>query len=197
MVRVEVEPVRDYMDANGMMNCLGPSELLTRVKCESLLAEKRPCIQRGDKVIASRPGEGSSQWEGFVYIVTHNALLLLFGTEFHTAQPTPTQMNLSFSVERLTHRLMHRAVDEVRLSVAWPSGSAASADTSEKLPDEDDTIAASLRVSGADTSETLPARCTRGHFRDTSLAARACEGGPPRYPNPPSPPPTVPEPTLP
>lgn len=117
MVGVEVEPVSDYLDANSMM--IIAEEPLTRVRCTHL-AEKRPSIQRADKVYAWLPSAPGKQWEGYVHHVEGEALLLLFGSRFHEEHPAGTRMDLRFDVERLNARLMHRAVDQVILELAYP-----------------------------------------------------------------------------
>lgn len=107
----------DYLDANSMM--IIAQEPLTRVRCLHL-AEKRPSIQRSDKVFAWLPSLPDKQWEGYVHRVEGDALLLLFGARFHEEHPAGTRMDMRFDAERLTARLMHRAVDEVILDLAYP-----------------------------------------------------------------------------
>ena len=114
---VPIEPVSDYLDANSMM--IIAEEPLTRVHCANL-AEKRPSVQRADKVYAWLPSSPQKQWEGFVHRVEGDALLLLFGVGFHDVHPPGTLVDLRFDVERLNARLMHRAVDDVLLELAYP-----------------------------------------------------------------------------
>ena len=86
------------------------------------LAEKRPSVQRADRVFAWVAGGGAQQqFEGYVHRVEGEALLIIFCADFHARHQPGSLMNMRFDVDRLSARLMHRAVDDALLDVVWPA----------------------------------------------------------------------------
>ena len=61
------------------------------------------------------------EYEGFVHRVEAASLLIVFAPNFHDKNPDGTTFDLRFDVERLTFRLMHRAIEDVPLDVVWPN----------------------------------------------------------------------------
>ena len=121
---VPVEAVTQLRDADGRVHYMQETPL-TRFKCANL-AEKRPSVQVADRVYAWRAdGGGMLEYEGFVHRVEAESLLIVFAASFHTKHPDGTPMNVRFDVERLTMRLMHRAIDDTHLDVVWPTVSSA------------------------------------------------------------------------
>ena len=115
---VQAEAVPELREADGTV--VYPAESLVRVPCDHL-AEKRPSVQRGDRVLAwAAGGPAHIQHEGFVHQVEGGSLVILFSKGFKGKLPLPTRLQMRFAVDRLAMRLMHRAVDDTQLSVAWP-----------------------------------------------------------------------------
>ena len=81
-----------------------PAESLVRVPCDHL-AEKRPSVQRGDRVLAwAAGGPAHIQHEGFVHQVEGGALVILFSKGFKGKLPLPTRLQMRFAVDRLAMR---------------------------------------------------------------------------------------------
>ena len=73
---VQAEAVPELREADGTV--VYPVESLVRVPCDHL-AEKRPSVQRGDRVLAwAAGGPAHIQHEGFVHQVEGGALVILF-----------------------------------------------------------------------------------------------------------------------
>ena len=115
---VEAELVKSFVDENE--NTIYLPEPLTRVPCANL-AEKRPSVQRADRVYAWASQGAKEQYEGWVHRVEGAALLIVFSEDFHKKHPAGTKINMRFDVDRLGARLMHRAVDDALLESVWPA----------------------------------------------------------------------------
>ncbi|KAL1500036.1 hypothetical protein AB1Y20_012713 [Prymnesium parvum] len=120
LVGITIEKCDKYWDGDSMISP-PPNEPLVRVECHNL-SEKRPSVQRADRVLAYQTTGAAqvAEYEGFVHRVEGEALVLIFAPDFLDKNPPGTRMNIQFSVERTTPQLMHRAVDDVLMSVVWP-----------------------------------------------------------------------------
>lgn len=112
------------------------------------LSEKRPSVLPGqfifrwnsfliilgDIIYAWVPGTTDVEYEGQVFRVEHDALLVNFCADFHTRYALflfgivdldrfgqDQRFNIRFAFSRLPLRLMHRAVDQVEMEIIWPS----------------------------------------------------------------------------
>ena len=115
---IDAELVKSFVDENE--NTIYLPEPLMRVPCANL-AEKRPSVQRADRVYAWAAQGAKQQYEGWVHRVEGAALLIVFSEDFHKKHPAGTKINMRFDVDRLSARLMHRAVDDTQLESVWPS----------------------------------------------------------------------------
>ncbi|KAF0301715.1 RNA helicase Mov10l1 [Amphibalanus amphitrite] len=75
------------------------------------LAESRPSLVVGDKVLLSHPYEESGlKYEGYVHQVRHSALNIMFHPDFQQSY-TGKEYNASFEFSRSQLRQLHRAVE--------------------------------------------------------------------------------------
>lgn len=95
-----------------------PSASLSPDKFLSLgipgLAEKRPSVLVGDRILFQRQGGGcAGQWyEGHVHVVRQNEVGLCFHSSFATGGWSPSQRyNVRFKLSRIMIRRQHQALD--------------------------------------------------------------------------------------
>lgn len=67
-----------------------------------------------------KDGTADVEYEGYVYRVEQETLLVKFAESFHQRFPAGTLFSIRFGFNRLQLRITHRAVDEADLEVVWP-----------------------------------------------------------------------------
>lgn len=75
------------------------------------LAEKRPCVMKGDHLFASRSKDANShRYQGFVHAVERDSVLLRFHRSFHSAHSDHFRYNVEFSFPRRTVRILYQGL---------------------------------------------------------------------------------------
>ncbi|RVE72922.1 hypothetical protein OJAV_G00045260 [Oryzias javanicus] len=95
------------------------------------LAENRPFVLKGDCLIISRSEDTGSVYKGYVHKKELNNLLLGFSKNFVANFTSTMKFDVEFTLNRLTLKLQHRAVDLATksnqlLDVLFPSAAAKS-----------------------------------------------------------------------
>ncbi|KAJ3047080.1 hypothetical protein HK097_000254 [Rhizophlyctis rosea] len=88
------------------------------------LAEKRPSVLYGDKVLVNVPGE-TKEWQGYVHAVRQEEVLLRFNPSFHNHIWLPNlRVNIRFTFNRTPLRRIHQALElssSIDMQLAFPS----------------------------------------------------------------------------
>lgn len=77
------------------------------------LAEKRPSVQKGDKVIAIYPHEARRKFVGYVHRIELDCALLKFNKAFHQGYVTRKPVNIEFTYSRMQLRVCHQGVENL------------------------------------------------------------------------------------
>lgn len=77
------------------------------------LAEKRPSVQKGDKVFAIFPHELHKKYIGYVHQIELDCALLKFNKAFHQGYVSRRPVNIEFTYSRMQLRVCHQGVENL------------------------------------------------------------------------------------
>lgn len=92
--------------------------VLTRLHIDEMFGSNLPLVS-SDSICTWVQGSSDYEYEGRIYGIEKNSLLVVFCDKFKEFLPN-TKFNIKFSYSRTIMRLMHRALDVVKLDLLWP-----------------------------------------------------------------------------